>query len=197
MLLADRLRLVCGGCALTPAAKDPVVTAVTASAGTSASVGTGIVAEVAVYTVTKPATFGELQKQAHARVAKFPGFLRSLALRSRTVPNRYADVVFWSSQEAAMAAAAAGEQAPELADFMAGIAGIEAFNHFHPKTSGHLSPAGLDADALVADLQGAGVVEVFVYQAADPAAQRRLHPLLHQTLQGYLGRGATLLARVR
>jgi heme-degrading monooxygenase HmoA len=135
------------------------------------------VLEIVVFTVRAPGAFHELQRRTHAEVAMFTGYHSSLRLQGAT-SGLFADVVAWTSLEAAHRASAQLREDPRFAAMLASIERLAHYAHYR---------TAADLDALLDGLRGAPRVELAVYGARDPAAHHGAQARLHEALKGWPG----------
>ncbi len=126
--------------------------------------------EIAVFQAKDPNTFVAKQPDVHRLLGElFDGYVASLGLRSASDPAVFADLVVWSSTEAATAAAASLGDQPELAWFHDEVESIRFFDHFDTE---------LDNEMLTT-LSTAPAIELALLKPADAGAfavaQQSLH----------------------
>lgn len=134
--------------------------------------------EVAVFTVNKPQDFGAIQATTHELLAKVPGFIRSVRLRSSSSAALFADLVAWESLATATAAAKQVQQDERFVPLMSGIEQIRLYGHYE---------IAAEPSDLLFGLNGAPIVEIAAYGVKDQAAVKEVHPKVYETLRGHHG----------
>lgn len=124
--------------------------------------------EVAVFDGA-PTLTDALHREVHRTVATFDGYLASVPLRGVEEAATRADLVLWTDEGAAKAAAARLPQIPELARFVEAIAQIRLFHHY----------TGMTAERMVA-LAKSPLVEILAATRGDQALRTRLHTALER-----------------
>jgi len=128
--------------------------------------------EVAVYDVSNPESFDPLQRDAHRKLATFPGYLTNLPLQGLDDATSRCDLVLWESLDAAKAAAEAIQQDECFIGFMSNIAEVRHFAHYGPIASESLT-----------ELSSAPVIEVAAYEANPEVPMIALQASIHRALR--------------
>jgi|GEM_PF-7070615 len=140
--------------------------------------------EVAVCSVTDPDSFSPLQRQTHENLAGFDGFVAGTALRGVEDASVRADLIVWSTPEAAAAAAQTIQKDERFAGFMQAIDKVRHFAHY----------TGVTPDTLAA-VAKAPVVEVAAYAGVGEAPMEDLQAQVHRALESLDGSVASARGR--
>lgn len=133
------------------------------------------VLEIVVFRVHDPASAETLRAAAHAQIATYPGFVRSLRLQALDDAALFADIVQWNSLAEAQAAMARAETDAVVQPFFAALGPLVSVGHYP------LSAAA--AVELLGRIGQAPAVEIAAYTVKDDALQAAAQPGLHEGLR--------------
>jgi hypothetical protein len=137
----------------------------------------GPVLELVAFKVHAPDAFPEVGQQAHRVLSSLDGCCESLQLADLS-QDLFADLVIWTSLEAAQDASRVVAEDPRFAALRANIAELRLYAHYQ---------LGAEPGVLFEALRAAPVIEIAAYGVRDIAAQQEVHPLLHEALRGMSG----------